>query len=424
MERRAEQMNSNSRKDSGDRTKRTQRPREFNLSRAARETYGFNDALFSSTGNQISSRIQSIRDLVHSMNRHRDVTVNPERVVHVSSVNALGLMDQLFHHLLLRYREDHETGLFEHLLDELYAAVGKKEVNAVLHSFTDEFPPVDVYRELLTTDAYLDSLESGESGRVLALEELFLIWIENQNPAFLGFSELLSVDSTRSLPGYNRVMAAMERLVTSLAPADSAPLLDLLLEPVRHEPDSLEGQLRYIRQNWGTYLGDLVLKVMRGLDLFKEDQKGFFAGPGPGETKVYQFGGQEAELERFSQDREWMPRVVMIAKNILVWLYQLSREYGREIRTLDQIPDRDLDRLASWGFTALWLIGIWERSPASRRIKRKMGNGEAEGSAYSLLGYEIAAELGGWDALETSEDPLCGARYPTCKRHGAQPHRN
>ena len=95
-----------------------------------------------------------------------------------------------------------------------------------------------------------------------------------------------------------------------------------------------------------------------------------------------------------------MPRVVMIAKNAFVWLHQLSKKYGREIKTLDQIPDAELDTLAHWNFTALWLIGIWERSSASRKIKQMMGNPEAASSAYSLYDYVIANELGGEAAFE------------------------
>ena len=56
--------------------------------------------------------------------------------------------------------------------------------------------------------------------------------------------------------------------------------------------------------------------------------------------------------------------------------------------------------LASAGFTGLWLIGLWERSPASARIKQICGNPEAAASAYSLDDYEIANELGGWEALD------------------------
>ena len=74
------------------------------------------------------------------------------------------------------------------------------------------------------------------------------------------------------------------------------------------------------------------------------------------------------------------------------------------------------------GFTALWLIGVWERSPASREIKRRMGNQDAEASAYSLFDYSIAAELGGEPALSQPEGARVAARHPPGKRHGAQPH--
>jgi len=45
------------------------------------------------------------------------------------------------------------------------------------------------------------------------------------------------------------------------------------------------------------------------------------------------------------------------------------RKYKREIKRLDQVPDEELDQLARWNFNSLWLIGIWERSPASQKIK-------------------------------------------------------
>jgi predicted flap endonuclease-1-like 5' DNA nuclease/glycosidase len=108
----------------------------------------------------------------------------------------------------------------------------------------------------------------------------------------------------------------------------------------------------------------------------------------------------EHEPEAFSPDLDWMPQLVLIAKNTFVWLDQLSKQYGREIRTLDQIPDAELDKLASWGVSGLWLIGLWERSKASKRIKQMMGNPDAVASAYSLYDYVIAGDLGGETALQ------------------------
>ncbi|MDR0473696.1 MAG: alpha-amylase, partial [Treponema sp.] len=126
------------------------------------------------------------------------------------------------------------------------------------------------------------------------------------------------------------------------------------------------------------------------------EEKPVFFGPGPSE--ILSFAGLD-EYERFSPDQDWMPKTVLIAKSSLVWLYQISKKYGREISRLDQIPDEELDELARRGFTGLWLIGLWERSKASRTIKQWAGNPEAAASAYSLHDYDIAAELGGWGAL-------------------------
>ena len=95
-----------------------------------------------------------------------------------------------------------------------------------------------------------------------------------------------------------------------------------------------------------------------------------------------------------------MPNLVLMAKSTYVWLDQLSRAYGRAIRTLDAIPDEELDRLRERGFTGLWLIGLWERSHASQRIKQLRGNPDAVASAYSLYDYRIAEDLGGEAAWE------------------------
>ncbi|HEX9551538.1 MAG TPA: alpha/beta fold hydrolase, partial [Candidatus Limnocylindrales bacterium] len=125
-------------------------------------------------------------------------------------------------------------------------------------------------------------------------------------------------------------------------------------------------------------------------------------GPGPAETP--DFSGLDAEPERFSDDTDWMPRVVLLAKSTYVWLDQLSRRHGRDIRTLDAIPDEELDRLASWGVTGLWLIGLWQRSRASERIKHLRGNPDAVASAYSLDDYRIADDLGGEAAYAALRD--------------------
>jgi len=180
-------------------------------------------------------------------------------------------------------------------------------------------------------------------------------------------------------------------------------LFEILRAPAEASPNSLEGQLQFIIDKWGHLLDQkFVARVMRGMDFLREE---VIRQHGPGDFKpdvpLQNFGGGEyQEYERYSPDKEWMPRLVLIAKNSYVWLEQLSRKYGRWIKTLDQIPDEELDLLRDRGFTGLWLIGLWERSRASQKIKQRMGDSDAVASAYSLDSYDIAEDLGGWPALE------------------------
>ncbi|MCH8325504.1 MAG: hypothetical protein IIB83_02900 [Bacteroidetes bacterium] len=101
----------------------------------------------------------------------------------------------------------------------------------------------------------------------------------------------------------------------------------------------------------------------------------------------------------FSKDKAWMNNTIILTKHTLVWLNQLSEKYNKVIKRLDQIPNEELKEIASRNFNALWLIGIWERSKASKRIKELTGNFNCVSSAYSIYDYKIAENLGGQKAL-------------------------
>jgi len=107
------------------------------------------------------------------------------------------------------------------------------------------------------------------------------------------------------------------------------------------------------------------------------------------------------ESPRYGSDAPWMGEVVIQAKHLLVWLAQLSQRYGAPIRRLDEIPDEELQLLAQRGVSALWPIGIWRRSAASRAMKVSAGDLDAEGSAYAVAEYVVDEGLGGDAALAT-----------------------
>lgn len=179
-------------------------------------------------------------------------------------------------------------------------------------------------------------------------------------------------------------------------------LMTLLHAPEEYFPDSLEEQIRFISSSrLYPFLKDRT-EFLSALDLMREDSKIGLSGPGP--VEGIDFSWHEDDEAHFSVDSDWMPNLILIAKNCFVWLYQLSRKYRRPIETLNDIPSEELDELRRRGISGLWLIGIWERSTASKTIKRICGNPEAEASAYSLKDYRISDILGGEEALNALRD--------------------
>ena len=372
---------------------------EFHVARHVREKYGLEVSLFSSTGNVIFADFRAAREFAQKLNAARDLVRHPEQAVRAGQLNAMGLLDEILHYVVAQYREQVNRPAFERALAWLNANVGAEALERTLVRFVEEFPPLAVFRGELGVTEYLSGTTAGRSNREIALEELLLLWLSNANPALTPFLELFDDTGLQRTTAYPEVVEELRRFFETqprFGP-DNQTLVDLLRSAALASPDSIEGQLRFVRERWGWLLQPFLVRLLRSLDLVREETRPVFPGPAPSE--VLRFGEGEEEPERFSPDLDWMPKLVLMAKSTLVWLDQLSKKYQRAITRLDQIPDEELDLLARWGFTGLWLIGVWERSPASREIKRHCGNPEAEASAYSLFDYEIAGELGGWDAL-------------------------
>ena len=372
---------------------------EFHVSGNVRKKYEFDHTLFSSTGNVVFADFQAARLLAQQINKQRDLERFPEQAVKAGQINAMGLIDEILHHVVFLYQRQINPKAFEQALKWVETEVNEKEIDKVLTQFIEQFPPRAVYKNQLDARTYLKESTNGILNRLIAFEEMVLLWLANRNPAFSTFQELFDDSLLRRQTAYLQVMQSIEDFFKTqpLFGPDKLDLISLLRQSAIEAPDSLEGQLTFMRSRWGLIFENFLSRLIGGLDLIREETKPIFAGPGP--TQVPEFFS-DIEFEKFSSDLEWMPRLVLIAKSTLVWLDQLSKKYKSSITRLDQIPDQELDDLTRWGFTGLWLIGIWERSPASKKIKQMCGNPEAEASAYALFDYEIAVEIGGYKALQ------------------------
>ncbi|GHV16349.1 hypothetical protein FACS189493_2050 [Spirochaetia bacterium] len=371
---------------------------EFHIRRDVREEHALEHTLFSLRGNVVLADIRQARDLTEKINAKVD-SRHPEKMLKAGHLNAMGLIDEILHYMVALYREQVQPDAFEASLAKLESRLGSDKVAALLETFSGIFPPQQVYAGKTTVNDYLRGSDDGESCRALSLEEIMLLALANLNPAFKPFTFLFDDQDLAKKTIYLDAIEALRSVLAELPPfgPDGQNLWDLLRAPALACPDSLSGQLEWMRTHWGLLLGKFMSRLLIGLDVMKEEDKPYFGGPGP--TEALTFGNMMDEYEKFSPDQEWMPRTVLMAKSTLVWLFQLTKKYGRPIEKLDQIPDEELDELARRGFTGLWLIGLWERSNASKTIKQWTGNPEAAASAYSLYDYDIAAELGGWGAL-------------------------
>jgi glycosidase len=110
---------------------------------------------------------------------------------------------------------------------------------------------------------------------------------------------------------------------------------------------------------------------------------------------------------------------VLYQINTRVWLTELSHALGRPA-TLDDIPDAELDRLATMGFDWIWFLGVWQTGPAGQRVSRTNPEWRREfqetlpdlreediaGSGFAITGYSVHDRLGGDAALARLRERL------------------
>ena len=377
----------------------------------ARARYEFDKSLFSKRGAIRLADLTTARAVADAINALRDVGRFPEVGVNAGELYATGLIEEASQLLINAYMDQVAPDSFSLALEYIRDKVGGEATEEVLRRFVGYFPPPMVAFEAAAPDEYLEEIEGGVENRSATLEELVMLRLSNENPAQERFHDLFDDSALTAETAYEETVAGLDAFFRRLPGFGASPsLLTLLRQPASESPTSVRGQLTFIIDNWGELIGEdfaqLTEKLLRAIDVIEEESKWGDAGPGPPAVldAAALIGAGPVEYERFSADTEWMPRLVMIAKSTYVWLHQLGRRYGREVQRLDQVPVEELDELAAAGFTGLWLIGLWERSTASKKIKQLRGDSDAVASAYAIDDYVIASELGGDTAFEWLRD--------------------
>lgn len=346
-----------------------------------------------------------------------------------SELFALGLLHEISH-AITTFAVRMQPKLFERTYASISADL-KAPLDAVLLRATEAFPPESVVQGALTPQDFLASEEDGVLGREAILEEQLLLEVARANPAFKRAADLFDEPSLHDDENYASFSKLLLPAVTAIDTFSHAKNTDASRDLEGHEglvawltapalaaPKSLEGQLEYalVRFRHVIEPAGLWKRALYARSLLSDESRFFQRKNASGvfeplseEERVFSVGAGgltagKSDVVQYARDTNWMPNLVLLAKSTLVWLTQLSARYGKDIRFLSDIPDEELQEIASRGFTGLWPIGLWKRSEASRKIKVLAGQKDAAASAYSVQSYEIAAELGGEAALEDLRD--------------------
>jgi glycosidase len=96
----------------------------------------------------------------------------------------------------------------------------------------------------------------------------------------------------------------------------------------------------------------------------------------------------------------WPKHPVIYEINAWTWLRGLGRKCRRRV-TLGTVPMEEWDALAAWGFDAVWLMGVWERSPVGIQVAR----------AHQALQADFRRALPDFTSEDVVGSPYCVHRY-------------
>jgi hypothetical protein len=115
----------------------------------------------------------------------------------------------------------------------------------------------------------------------------------------------------------------------------------------------------------------------------------------------------------------WTSAPVIYEIDTLVWLRAASEQLGRSL-TLADVPDELWAETVPDGVDAVWLMGVWERSPVGREIAQgnealqrafrdalpDFRDADNAGSPYCIRRYVVDEALGGPQALAAAREAL------------------
>src|SRR6202789_2050104 len=208
---------------------------EFHISQSIRERLDLQDVLFSFTGNVVFANVAAARKLAQDLNELPGAEPGSAEQVNAGALFAMGMIDELSHALVARYRKEQDPAVMAEAVRWLGGQVTAAESERLLLEFVQQFPTVEVYRGKQTAEEWLRGKTEGRPNREIAFEEMLLLWIANSNPAFVPFRRLFDdkllkqqtayAGATKGMPEFFATRPKIDKSLGTLLDALRAPML-------------------------------------------------------------------------------------------------------------------------------------------------------------------------------------------------------
>ena len=167
------------------------------------------------------------------------------------------------------------------------------ELRSTARRFVELFPPAPVLEGKCEPDLWLaDTLRNSLRTHQL-LREVLLLRLAAANPAIESFRELVDDRALAASSHYLGIVESFDRSLRDgpVLAGKGCTLIEALMAAIIASPDSLAGQVAYLREQWHDILPpELLHDVEIALDILQEEQRERGGGGGdPGPAPVLEF---------------------------------------------------------------------------------------------------------------------------------------
>ena len=129
----------------------------------------------------------------------------------------------------------------------------------------------------------------------MVLRELLLLRMAAENPAIDSFREILDDRPLAATSAYLKLVGGMDAVLAGgpLLDGLDLTLCEALRAPIKASPDSLAGQVGFIRDHWSSLLPpELLVEVAVAFDILLEEDGNGAGAVNRGRRRCLEFGGR------------------------------------------------------------------------------------------------------------------------------------